>query len=325
MSLRVDSLAKTAPMRGILLSLLLTTTLVKSALAAAQAGSPAEAMHDFSADTKRAICDGLRKDASACAADITSVTENRTGANSAIWAFTARVSAPLRKKGEPQELVKAALQPLTLQVMEATQEGFTVVAYYREADGHFARVPADVFAAAALNPVDKVVARHNTGFFAKNRLRYEVPPVWSAVGLSPGTEGSISFTVELQSAQTWALQLNDLDDTELKDLSIAACTVESGKEPPRDCSANAATLPAGISKLQLRVTARRHLKNSQPAFKFMVRNSADSTVITQLAIPFKPQPNYFLFGITGFLFGGLIAVMVLIVRKNPGARRKMTA
>lgn len=323
MSLRADSSPKTAPMHGLLRSLFMAVLFSPAALLAAQAKSPAAAMQEFTADTKRAICDSIRKDIPACSAHVTSVTENRTGIATAIWAFTANVAAPLRIKGEQKEIIKAILQPLTLQVMEATNENFTVVAYYREAEGLFNRVPPDVFAAAALNPVDKVVARHSSEFFAANRVSYQVPELWSATGVSPGTEGDITFTNTLHTAQNWSLQLQDLDDTELKDLSIIECSVETSNAPPQKCATNAVVLPAGKSTLHVRLAARRHLKNSQPAFKFVVRNNADSSPISQLAIPFKPQPNYFLFGVTGFLFGGLIAVMVLIVRKNPGARRKM--
>jgi hypothetical protein len=324
MSLRADSSPKTAPMHGAVRTFLVTSLLLPGMLLAAKPKSPAAAMQDFTADTKHAICDTARKDIAACSVQVTSVTENRTGKDTAIWAFTANVAAPLRRKGEQKERIKLVLQPLTLQVMEATNDNFTVVAYYREAAGFFNRVPPDVFAAAALNPVDKVVARHSSEFFAANRVSYQVPGVWSATGVSPGSEGEISFTNDLHTAQTWTLQVQDLDDTVLKDLNIIECQVETNKIESQKCTPQAVILPAGKSTLHVRLAARRHLKNSQPAFKFVVRNNAYSTAITQLAIPFKPQPNYFLFGVTGFLFGGLIAIMVLIVRKNPGARRKMT-
>jgi hypothetical protein len=41
--------------------------------------------------------------------------------------------------------------------------------------------------------------------------------------------------------------------------------------------------------------------------------------LLHLAIPFRPRSNYLVFGVAGFLFGALIAVMVLLMRKNPAA------
>ncbi len=74
-----------------------------------------------------------------------------------------------------------------------------------------------------------------------------------------------------------------------------------------------ANLPTTIA-LDLKVA--RNIKTEQPAFKLVVKTADDAPVLLNLAIPFKPRPNYFLFGVTGFIFGGLIAVMVLIGKRK---------
>ena len=71
----------------------------------------------------------------------------------------------------------------------------------------------------------------------------------------------------------------------------------------------------------LEVKAARKIKSEQPAFKLIVKyadeaDKPEAPPLLQLAIPFKPQPNYFLFGVTGFLFGGLIAAMMLFMRRR---------
>ena len=281
------------------------------------AKSPATALSAFTADATAAVCGNIRKDTKTCGLKLTGATRNATGQNSAIWAFTATVLAPLSVKGDPRDHMRISLEPLTIQVMEPVNEGFTVVAYYREDAGSFTRVTTNTFAAAALNPVDKVVARYDAGFLEKNQLRYTLPQVWSTAGVSPGAEYEAALTLELLKSETISVQLNDLDDSQLKDLTITACSLVSAGNSANACDADSVSLPAGKSSLSLKVAARRKIKSSQPAFKVAIRQTSNNQPILQLAVPFKPQPNYFLFGITGFLFGGLIAVMILFLKKNP--------
>lgn len=281
------------------------------------ARTPAAALSAFSTDVTAAVCGNIRKDIKTCGLRLTGATRNATSQDSAIWAFTATVLAPLSVKGEPHDHMRISLEPLTIQVMEPVAEGLSVVAYYREDAGGFRRISTNAFAAAALNPVDKVVARYDAGFLEKNQLNYALPQVWSTAGVSPGAEYEAGLTLELFTVETLSVQLNDLDDSQLKDLTITACSVVSAGKAANACDANSITLPAGKSSLSLKVASRRKIKSSQPAFKVAIRQTSNNKPILQLAVPFKPQPNYFLFGITGFLFGGLIAVMILFLKKNP--------
>jgi hypothetical protein len=273
-------------------------------------------MRSFSETTNRIACAELRKEIKTCSVKVTSATRNATGPDGAIWAFTGNVSAPLTLKGEPRDTMRIALERNLVQVMEPVTEGFTVVAYYREDAAGFTPVSTDVFAAAALNPVDKVVARYDAGFVAAGELTYQLPAVWSVQGVSPGTEDAINLNFTLSSTTSISIEAQDLDDAALKDLSITACTVTVAATSTA-CDAAAIELPAGKSEVKLKMAARRKIKSNQPAFKMVIKRRADNVAVLQLAIPFKPQPNYFLFGITGFLFGGLIAVMVLFLKKNP--------
>jgi len=279
--------------------------------------TPAAAMRAFAEDATSSVCGRLRKETKTCSTRLTGATRNSTGPMSAIWAFTATVLAPLTVKGEPRDHMRISLEPLTIQVMEPLNDGFTVVAYYREDAGSFTRVSTNTFAAAALNPVDKVVARYDAGFLENNQLNYELPQVWSTAGVSPGAEYEAALIFELHTPEIFSVQLNDLEDSQLKDLAITACSLVSAGKAAIACNVNSITLPAGKSSLRLKVAARRKIKSSQPAFKLAVRQGPNNLPILQLATPFKPQPNYFLFGITGFLFGGLIAVMILFLKKNP--------
>ncbi|WP_041948700.1 hypothetical protein [Turneriella parva] len=301
------------------LALVVTTlALAGPGAAAPQVKSASGAIRSFTETTNRIACANLRKDIKTCAVKVTSATRNSTGPEGAIWAFTGNVSAPLALKGEARDIMRISLERNFIQVMQPIAEGFTVVAYYREDAAGFTPVNTDVFAAAALNPVDKVVARYDADFAAAEGLAYQLPAVWSVQGVSPGTEDEMNLKFTLSSSSTYSVEAQDLDDAALKDLSITACTV-TATAGATACDAAAIALPAGKSELKLRLAARRKIKSNQPAFKMVVRRRSDNVAVLQLAIPFKPQPNYFLFGITGFLFGGLIAVMVLFLKKNPRA------
>ena len=230
-----------------------------------------------------------------------------------MWAFTGTVSAPLHLKGEPRDKMRISLEPESIQVMEPTTDGFTVVGYYREDAGTFTRVSTNVFAAAALNPVDKVVARYDVGLLQAGSLTYKIPQVWSTQGVSPGSHDTISLKFTLPFAENYAFALLDLDDSPLKDLNFESCLLGT----TASCDVKAVVMAAGASEVTLKLAAKRKIKSSQPAFKLVVRRLRDNAAVLQLAIPFKPQPNYFLFGVTGFLFGGLIAVMVLFLKRRP--------
>jgi len=297
-------------MRFFLLATALTAT---SFAATPRITSVAGAMRMFADTATRVACAELRKETKTCAVKLTSATRNALGADSAMWAFTASVSATLSVKGEPRDKMRISLESESVQVMEPNSEGFTIVAYFREDAGQFGRVSTNVFAAAALNPVDKVVARYDVGFLQTSGLTYALPQVWSTQGVSPGSQDNLSLRFTLPAEESYAIALFDLDDSPLKDLNLENCQLSTGAS----CDAGAVALPAGTHDVTLRLAAKRKIKGSQPAFKLVVRSRKDNTAILQLAIPFKPQPNYFLFGVTGFLFGGLIAVMVLFLKRKP--------
>jgi len=164
------------------------------------------------------------------------------------------------------------------------------IVYAREKSSKFAPLAGEEFHRLALNPQSKVVARYNPAFFLRGgKFQYQIPAIWKTEGI----DAANTYAFSLTCTEDITIDAQSLDDTPSVAVSITT-----------------------LGKNQYEIKSKRRISADQPALKFVIKSKTNSDIILQLAVPFKPQPNRFLFGVVGFLFGGLIAVMVLVGKRK---------
>jgi hypothetical protein len=261
------------------------------------------------------LCPAFKRDGK-CAINLISVTQNHLQSNEDMLGITYRISftGPNLKPGE-QKLVGETARAKNIQIIEIENQQVTAISYMKTTEGKLGALSPDGFSRLALNPTHKAVANIDGGFLlAGNTITYQLPEFWEKEGLPAANSGQFTIVITATKSMRLALELKDLSEGPLPSLQLNKCqnAVASSVGGPKEFD-----IPARIPfTITCEITAARRIKSDQPAFKIRLLDIATTQPIMQLAIPFKPRPNYFMFGVTGFLVGGLIAVMVLFLRKN---------
>lgn len=252
----------------------------------------------------------LKKTSATCEFRFESVVQNRD-----IWAVAFGITPVGAKTLKETEEIRSALENMKIRPLEITREKTQAIAYYREKDGKFMPLAGEDFHRETLNPKSKIVVRYNPDFLrAGGRFHYAAPAIWETEGLSPATTLPFSISGKYPKDAWIALEILNLDDKPIPSLGFSSCRMAN-----KACNAAAIPLSANTDfQVELELKAARKIKNEndQPAFKVALKITGEALPVVQLAIPFKPQPNYFLFGVVGFLFGGLIAAMMLFIRRR---------
>lgn len=277
----------------------------------------AQTISDLAALTDRAFCRELRPTAKDCRTVMESATQNALLGGDSLWGFSYSFQGEGIKSAKDSATIKAALQTLGAGVLELEKNRIAAISYYRESKGKLTPILPEDFHKLALNPVSGIVARLDTSFLASGgEVTYQTPAGWPKEGVPAGTSGTLELTITQPKTGNITMAVLNLDDQNHPTVSINACRV---KTPQGDiaCNITGIGLKANLpTKIALDLKVARNIKTEQPAFKLVVKTADDARVLLNLAIPFKPRPNYFLFGVTGFIFGGLIAVMVLIGKRK---------
>lgn len=277
----------------------------------------AQTMTDLATRTDRAICKGLRSEAKDCRTVFETATQNALAKGENLWGFSYSINKVGTKSAKDAAAIKGALQGLGASPLDLEKNRISAISYYRETKGKLISILPEEFHKIALNPVSGIVARFDAGFlFSGGEVSYQTPESWQKDGLPAGSGGSLNLVVQAPKASRIQFEVLNLDDQKLQTVSIAACRQKvAATDIP--CDAAGIDVKAGIAtQFVIDLKAARNLKTEQPAFKFVIKPAGTDSVLLNLAIPFKPRPNYFLFGVTGFLFGGLIAVMVIIGKRK---------
>lgn len=243
-----------------------------------------------------------------CTFQYESVVQNRD-----IWAVAFAVTPIGAKTQKETQALRSALEGIGVRPLDILREKTVAIAYYREKAGVFAPMTGEEFHKETLNPKSQIVVRYAPDFVkAGGAFAYKLPVVWETEGLAPSTTSAVSVSGRAPKEAYATFEILDLDDKPVPSVTFAACRSNGAA-----CNAAAVPLKANVDfRLELDIKAERKIKTEQPAFKIVMKLTGETAPVVQLAIPFKPQPNYFLFGVTGFLFGGLIAVMMLFMRRK---------
>ena len=252
----------------------------------------------------------LKKNPAPCEFRFESVVQNRD-----IWAVAFGITPVGAKTFKETEEIRHALEEMKIRPLGITREKTQAIAYYREKDGKFSPLAGEDFHRETLNPKSKIVVRYNPDFLRSGgRFSYAAPGIWETEGLSPATTMPFSILGKYPRDAYASIEILDLDDKPIPSLSFSSCRMAGAA-----CNPAAVPLKSNAEfQAELELKAARKIKNEndQPAFKVALKITGESLPVVQLAIPFKPQPNYFLFGVVGFLFGGLIAAMMLFIRRK---------
>lgn len=265
----------------------------------------------------RAVCTALRPEAKDCGTVIESATQNALAGGDSLWGFSYSIRNTGIRSAKDSAAIKAALQTFNASPLELEKNRISAISYFRESKGALAPIGPEDFHRLALNPTSGVVARIDPGFLAAGgEIRYQTPDSWQKEGAPAGSSGILQLILQNPKAASVGLEIVNLDDQKLGTVAITGCRIKNGAGEAA-CNTNDIRLPAAVAtQISLDIKLARNLKTEQPAFKLVLKTPEKANALLNLAIPFRPRPNYFLFGVTGFLFGGLIAVMVIIGKRN---------
>lgn len=294
------------PVKSYLVLLLLPVS-----LAAEGAADMTKAMAVLKREVETAVCP---KGTPACALHFETVTQNEVAPDEYIWAFSYELKNTGTEKQADLDNLAKSLAGLKAAVLDLSKTRITAISYFREANGSARKVSPEDFHKWALNPWSNVVARHDADFLAKgNRLGFAIPEIWKKEGIAPATTSGIILTGQNFSGAETHVELVTLDDKPIHGISITNRKLAASAAKPDKF------------QLNLQIQAGRNIKTDQPAFKIVVKYPKGGPPVAQIAIPLKPRPNYFLFAVVGFLFGGLIAVMLLIMRRHKPANGRYSS
>jgi hypothetical protein len=266
---------------------------------------------------QQSICKTLRPAETTCDISIESATHHQLGGGSVLWALAWKANTTFRVKGEAEHTMRDTLERLQVQVLDIFPDHFTGIAYFRQQGKTLEQLSSAAFSMAALNTTRKAVARLAPELFLKGDVQYVLPEKWQSQGLSALDRGAITLTIPAWAGGV-SISLRDLDDARLAAVRIESCRLlTAGRES--DCNPGQIGALSKSAVITLQLAAEKKLKAAQPAFKLVLQDAASEKFLLHLAIPFRPRSNYLVFGVAGFLFGALIAVMVLLMRKNPAA------
>ena len=281
------------------------------------AANTAETLKILTERTDRTICTALRPTAKDCGTVIESATQNALAGGDNLWGFSYSIRNQGIQSAKDAEAMKTALRALGAGVLELEKNRIAAISYYRESKGALLPIGPEDFHRLALNPASGIVARLDPAFLAAGgTLSYQTPTEWQKEGAPAGSSGTVQLTLRTPKPARVGLDILNLDDQKLHTVNITACRIKA-ENTEKSCEVQGVDLPPQVAKtISLDIKLMRNLKTEQPAFKLVVKTGEKAATLVNLAIPFRPRPNYFLFGVTGFLFGGLIAVMVIIGKRN---------
>jgi hypothetical protein len=257
------------------------------------------------------ICKKLQASKTVCTVTLESATHHQTAPEVSLWALKWKVITPVKDKSE--KAWREILAKKQFQLLDVFPDYVTGITYFRSQAGEFEQLNLAVFSQLALNTRYKAVAHIAPDLFRAGNVKYSLPENWQSDGLKAGDTGAITLTLPQLSASLLTLRVTDLNDAPLKTVHIVSCLM---REQDKACYPNYFSLSQKTSTITVTLATEKKLKSSQPAFKLMLQDADKEKVLLSLAIPYRPRPNYLVFGVAGFLFGGLIAVMVLLLRKK---------
>lgn len=260
------------------------------------------------------ICSNLRRGETACSVSVESATYHELGDGVSLWALAWRANTNFSRKGESPEPMREALEKQLVQVLDTYPAYFTGIAYFRRQAQSLSQLSSAAFSMVALNTTHKAVARISPDLFLKGDVHYTLPEKWQREGLSATDRGAISLTIP-PTQTAFSFSFRNLDDVPLTGIQWESCRLRTGRQESI-CNPQRLDRLAAPATLTLQLTAGRNLLSTQPAFKLVMQEAESAKVLLHLAVPFRPRPNYLVFGVAGFLCGGLIAVMVLMMRKK---------
>ncbi|GAB4426101.1 MAG: hypothetical protein OHK0011_07540 [Turneriella sp.] len=295
--------------------ILLSITVVPQMIVAADGRILANAAEQLSRVLQQTICKTLRPTEATCRVSIESATHHQLGNGHSLWAIAWKANTAFRLQKEGENAMRDALEKLQAQILDIYPDYFTGITYFRQQGRALEQLNGAAFSMAALNTTHKAVARIAPELFLAGDVQYVLPQKWQNEGLRAKDRETVKLTIPALATEL-AVSLRDLDDGLLSGVGIESCRLQTaGKE--RDCNPGQIIPPSQSSSLILQLLADKKLKTSQPAFKLVLQEARSGKLLLHLAIPYRPRPNYMVFGVAGFLFGGLIAVMVLFLRKKP--------
>ncbi|MBV6494122.1 MAG: hypothetical protein LDLANPLL_02148 [Turneriella sp.] len=229
-----------------------------------------------------------------------------------IWAFSFSLTKGAKREIEKKE-IRTKLETPNRRILEIGENTTKTIEYFREKEAKFSPLDAQIFYHETLNPKSKIVIKYSPDFLLEgSKIDYTAPLEWEREGISPGTKNTLHITGYTPTATAFRFNIQDLDDKPIPKLTFEKCEANASV-----CDANNFFNPPNKKfSIQLEIKAARKLQSDQPVFKCAVYTKGRDVPVAEIAIPFKPQPNYFLFGIVGFLFGALVAVMTLLIRSN---------
>lgn len=266
---------------------------------------------------QRAICMELRAGEKSCSVTIEHLTYHQLNDQEYLWAISWRANTIFQRKGEDASTMRDVLEKSQVLLLDIFSDHFTGVAYFRARTRDIEQITPAAFSMAALNTQYKAVARLSYELVEQGDFSCTLPEKWQTQGISASDRGEITLSFIAPPKTTdFRLSLLTLDDTPLSGIHFESCLVESRKGVG-DCSKTAFQLSPGRQTVRLKLAAGKKLKSAQPVFKLVLSEPDSKKALLDLAIPYKPSPNYLVFGVAGFLFGGLVAVMAMMLRRNP--------
>jgi len=278
----------------------------------------ANLMKQIAREATQKVCANLVQTPT-CVFKFDAVTENLIDTEQAVVAFSWTVRWEQKKLNRTEQAnVSTMLRTNGYRVLIVEEKQVSAAAYYRREKAATKSLDPESFMRLTLNPKNQSVARFNADFLAQgNTLSYSLPQEWEHDGMKAGTTREFSFTLFTQNDMHFSIAAVDLDDRPLAKLTIRDCA--EGNTPTAN-SLKFFSAKLNDRTFRCKLEAGRNFKANQPAFKLKLTQEQQTEPFLQLAIMIKPQPNYFLFGVSGFLVGGLIAVMMLMMKRRKSAQ-----
>lgn len=269
----------------------------------------------FQKQLTQVICNENRAAEKACSVQIESATQNDLAQGEAVWGFTFSAKTKFSLTSIADKPLKMALEKMGVVVLNTLSDHFTGIGYFKSHAKNFERINLPEFMQLTLNPVTKIVARLEKDFLRTDDFGYTLPEAWQDQGATKNTKSEIQLRFTAPSKRIELVATN-LEDTHLPYANITACAVIDSHKKETPCAENISAEIGHPITVKATLELGEKLKAKEPAFKLTLKDAENKKTYLSLAVPFKPRPNYFMFGLTGFLFGGLIAVMALVMRSK---------
>lgn len=276
----------------------------------------------FQRQLTQVICNENRAAEKTCSVALESATQNELAQGEAVWGLTFSARTKFSLTSIADKSLKTALDKMGVVVLNTLGDHFTGIGYFKSRAKTFERINLPEFMQLTLNPVKKVVARLEKDFLRIDDFSYTLSEAWQAQGATKNTKTEIQLRFTTPSKRIELVPTN-LEDNHLPYANITACTVIDSHKKETPCAESISTQLGEPITIKATLELGEKLKAKEPAFKLTLKDAENKKIYLSLAIPFKPRPNYFMFGLTGFLFGALMAVMALVMRSKVKPRIKV--